>query len=273
MTGRGVARAFVRVALAGLGLVVVLAALVHFGVVANPFGWTVSGDLAGARGSAAGMRVLFVGNSFTFRNDLPGEVRNLLNSDGSHTRVFIVRYTRPGGRLAQAARNTRLAHLIDEVHWDYVVLQEQSEIPSFPDRQREELMDGYARNLGRMIRASGATPVLFETWGYRNGDRRNVAGDDYGAMQQRLRHGYSEVAREINAKVAPVGDVWRRALVEEPNLALWARDGEHPSKLGTYLAACVFYKTLTAHNPTHVTYRDDLSSSGARFLRDLTALP
>jgi hypothetical protein len=267
----GFFRAICRVALVCGGLLGVLALLIHFGVVRNPFGPTISGDVAAARSGKPGLRVLFIGNSFTYMNDLPGVVRKLLNSDADETPAFVVEYTRPGGQLRQAARDSRLAALIGEARWNFVVLQEQSEIPSFPDEQREELMDGYARNLAGMIRADGATPVLFETWGYRNGDRRNVPTDSYDAMQERLDRGVSRVAKEINARVAPVGEAWRYALSRRPNLSLWAGDGKHPSKLGTYLAACVFYTTVSGRSATAAAFRDGIEPHDAALLRAVPA--
>lgn len=271
MTIRGLSRSLLRVAVTVVVLAIVAAALIYFGVIRNPFGPTISGDLADARSNKPGLRVLFVGNSFTYMNGLPSMVRALLNSDRDRTPVYVVEYTRPGGRLKQAATDHRLSDLLGEVEWDYVVLQEQSEIPSFPDAEREQLMDGYAHNLAAQIRADGATTVLFNTWGYRNGDSRNVSNDTYAAMQDRLDHGYRTVAAETGAQVAPVGDAWREALERRSNLTLWANDGKHPSKLGTYLAACVFYRVLTHYSPNRVTYRDAVAASDAALIRNIAA--
>src|ERR671932_30368 len=110
-------------------------------------------------------------------------------------------------------------------------------------------MDQAARDLERRATSSGARTVLFLTWGYRHGDRRRIDDDSYAAMQARLTAGYRAVARETGAAVAPVGTAWAEALRRRPRLGLWDGDGKHPSKLGSYLAACVFYGLLTHHDP------------------------
>jgi hypothetical protein len=230
-------------------LVAVVVGLVELGVVPNPFAASVSGDVALARSSRPGLRVLFVGNSFTYRNSMPSLVRSMSEGDGDPRRLFVVQYTKSGGTLSMAARDDRLTDLVREVHWDVVVLQEQSEIPSLPAAEREGLMDRAASDLVRRASASGARTVLFLTWGYRHGDRRRVDGDDYEAMQARLAAGYRSVAAETGATVAPVGTAWAEALRRRPELGLWAGDGRHPSKLGSYLAACVFYGLLTHRDP------------------------
>ena len=117
-------------------LVVVVVGLVRLGVLPNPFAASVSGDVALARSDRPGLRVLFVGNSFTYRNGMPSLVRSMSERDGDRRRVFVVQYTKPGGTLRMAARDHRLTDLLREVRWDVVVLQEQSEIPSLPVSER-----------------------------------------------------------------------------------------------------------------------------------------
>lgn len=197
--------------------------------------------------------MLFVGDSFTYENELPSLVRGMLRSDRDPLPALVVEYTRPGGRLEQAAADGRLTHLLLDVPWNFVVLQEQSEIPSFPALQRERLMADPVRDLVFRIRASGAVPVLFETWGYRDGDKQNVATDSYWAMQARLDHGYHSVAAEVGATVAPVGEAWNRAFEAQPNIDLWADDGKHPSRLGSLLAASIFYELFTQSAPTNLS--------------------
>ena len=119
------------------------------------------------------------------------------------------------------------------------------------------------------IGAAGARPLLFLTWGYRNGDRRNLPDDTFAAMQTRLYSGYWDAARSTGAAIAPVGLAWSEAVASRPQLDLWASDGKHPSRLGSYLAACVFYATLTGRSPVGDTFTDGLNESDARFLQSV----
>lgn len=88
------------------------------------------------------------------------------------------------------------------------------------------------------------------TWGYALGDRRTIPHDTYSEMQRRLAEGYSKLGAEVGARVAPAGLAWAEALRRKPALDLWAADGQHPGRNGSYLAACLFYAALTGRDPT-----------------------
>ena len=247
----------------GVGIYAGLAAI---GVVRNPFAPVVRGYLPQAQSGRAGLRVLFVGNSFTFRNDLPGIVSRLSGNDAP---VFAVSFTAGGWTLQDFAHDHELPRLLHEARWDYVVLQEQSQIPSFPASDRAREFDPYVTQLTQAIEAARARPLLFLTWGYRTGDRRNVPGDTYAWMQQRLVTGEWDAARASGAAIAPAGLAWAEALKRRPQLALWADDGKHPNRFGSYLAACVFYATLTGRSPVGDRFMDGLDAGTARFLQNV----
>jgi hypothetical protein len=242
----------------------IYAGLIEVGLVRSPFAPVAAGDLKLARSGRAGVRVLFVGNSLTFKNDLPELVHRL---GGRRRPIFAGSFTAPGWELRQFAGDYQLDRLLEEVHWDVVVLQEQSQIPSFDavDRGREFIP--YVKELADKIRKSGAQPLLFVTWAHRLGDRRNVPGDTYAAMQQRVVEGYRDAARASASPVAPVGVAWSEALIRRPQLSLWAGDGTHPSHAGSYLAACVFETLLTRRTPVGNRFTDGLDPSLARFLQ------
>ena len=244
-------------------------ALVHFGVLRSPFDPVLRGDVALARSDAPGLRVLFVGNSFTFSNSLPELVHELAAADDGAPPIYAVGYTAGGWSLRRASRNARLRELLHDVEWDVVVLQERSMLLSFSAGERAQETDPFARALDARIDASGARTMLFMTWGYKSGDSWNVRGDTYEAMQERLETGYIELGRKLDAQVVPVGLAWAQALVRRPGLDLWADDGRHPSRLGSYLAACVFYAVLSARDPTMSRFDGGLSRSDARLLRDV----
>jgi hypothetical protein len=104
-----------RLLLVPIGLVlgvVLYAGAARIGLVPNPFAPVTRGDLLQARSDRPGTRVLFVGNSFTYRNDLPGIVHGL--GGGA------VSFTAGGWRLHDFAHNRSLERLLDEAHWNYV---------------------------------------------------------------------------------------------------------------------------------------------------------
>lgn len=220
--------------------------LVKLGVAPSLFAPVVRGDLADAESTRPGIRVLFVGNSFTFRNDLPGLVQRL---GGTREPIYAVSLTAPGWTLAGASHTRRLTRLLGQVSWDDVVLQEQSRRPVVDQ-------PAFERSVEALDRKVAAPVVLFLTWGYRDG---------YAAMQQRLIVAYSAAAARGRARIAPVGIAWAYALQRRPSVHLWSGDGRHPSRLGSYLAACVFYSVLTGHSPVGNAFSDGLSKADADF--------
>jgi hypothetical protein len=238
--------------------------LVEAGLVRSPFAPVAAGDLELARSNRDGVRVLFVGNSLTFKNDLPEIVHRL---GGKGAPIFAGSFTAPGWQLRRFAGDDQLVRLLHDVRWDVVVLQEQSQIPSFSAADRAHEFDPYVERLADEIRAAGAQPLLFVTWGHRTGDRRNVAGDTYAAMQERVDSGYLNAARAAGSALAPVGQAWANALTLRPQLELWASDGTHPSRAGSYLAACVFEALLARRSPVGNRFTGGLDPALARFLQ------
>ena len=257
-------------ACAAAGIVLGLAAssgLAHVGLARSLLAPTLSGDIALARSERPGLRVPFVGNSFTFKNSLPALVRDLAAGDPGARPIFSVEYAAPGWSLHQADRDSGLTRLLREVKWDVVVLQEKSWLLSYSEEQWHRSTYPFARDLHEKISATGARTVLFMTWGYALGDRWNEPHDTYAAMQTRLATGYSRLGLELGARVAPAGLAWAEALRRDPGLDLWADDGTHPGRSGSYLAACDFYALLTGRDPGRSAFTDGLEAGEARFLQ------
>jgi hypothetical protein len=234
------------------------------GVIRSPFFPRAEGDIALAKSHRPGIRVLFVGNSFTYYNDMPAMVHELAAADPGAPHVFSVEYTAPSWSLRKAAGNDGLEELIETAPWNVMVLQERSAYLSFArEWWREETLP-YAFELRREAVAAGAKPMVFMTWGYEDG---NGSGDSFDAMQARIADGYSELASLISAEVAPVGIAWHETVERRPDLDLWRRDGHHPTREGSYLAACVFYRELTGRDPLSSHYTAGLDANEARFLQ------
>ncbi len=255
-------------AVAGIVLgLTVYSGLVHVGLARSLFGPTLRGDIALARGGGPGLRVLFVGNSFTFKNSLPALVHDLAAGDHGGKPIYSVEYAAPGWSLRQADKDGGLTKLLRDVEWDVVVLQEKSWLLSFPEEQWRRSTYPFARDLQGKIAASGAQTLLFMTWGYALGDRRTIPHDTYSEMQIRLAEGYSKLGAEVGARVAPAGLAWAEALRRKPALDLWADDGQHPGRNGSYLAACLFYAALTGRDPTRSRFTAGIEAGQARFLQ------
>ena len=213
------------------------------------------------------IRVLFVGNSFTFFNSLPEMFAELARS-GGHS-VEIGMSAQGGWTCADHAASPMTLDKIEQGQWDFVALQEQSRIPAIAE-ERDERMYPAVRVLDSKIRESGGSTVLFMTWAPRNG-LAGVEQEEYAAAQAQLQSGYMAIANELDAMVAPVGIAWQGAVAQDPQLSLWKTDGLHPTKEGTYLSACVFYAVILRQSPDGLAYTAGLSGEMARFLQAVAA--
>jgi hypothetical protein len=215
-----------------------------------------------APGAAACTRVLFLGNSYTYVNDLPSTFANLARSGGQPVQVDMV--ANGGETLAEHATAVDDQVKITAHWWSYVVLQEQSQTPAFPGGR--DLMYPAARTLAGRIEAAGAVPMFFMTWAHRDG--LPEAGLDYESMQVEIDNAYYGIAKELSVPVAPVGFTWFIVRHDHPGIALWGDDGSHPDGAGTYLAACVFYASIFRKSPVGISWHGGVSDDQARILQD-----
>ncbi|MFZ4412243.1 MAG: DUF4886 domain-containing protein [Bacteroidales bacterium] len=209
------------------------------------------------------VKVLFIGNSFTFANDLPLTFSQLATKAGK--RVLVDNSTFGGYTLEMHFQNATTIQKIYSQKWDYVVLQEQSQIPSFiPDR--ETMMYPFAVSLDSVIHDNSpcSRTLFFMTWAHKFGDQGLPVGSDtYEDMQQRLRSGYMTIADSLNAAVAPCGWAWRQLRQNYPNLELYSGDNYHPNENGTYLAACTFYASIFTQSAVGINYTGNVLASDA----------
>lgn len=179
------------------------------------------------------MRILFIGNSFTYGNDLPGLLTAMMATRGIDLETKKIT---PGGcTLKKHWEDGKAVKAINEGGWDYVVIQEQSQMPLF----HPPVTLKYAALLSSAAAEVGAEPVFFMTWAYKGKPE----------MQAGLARTYMKAGADANSLVAPVGLAWQRVLKDDPNAPLFAKDRKHPSPQGSYLTACVFYGTILRRDP------------------------
>jgi hypothetical protein len=222
-------------------------------------------------GQSQTKRALFLGNSYTAVNNLPQMIANVAYSTGD---TLLFDSNCPGGYrfLGHSTNATSLAK-IAVGNWDYVVLQEQSQFPSFPDGQVEAEVFPYARQLDSIINAQNpcAETVFYMTWGRKNGDASNCSNwppvCTYSGMDSLLSLRYRMMADSNQAILSPVGAVWKYLRQNSPLIDLYSSDESHPSVAGTYAAACSFYAALFRKNPTLIGFNSGLSISDAATIR------
>jgi hypothetical protein len=221
----------------------------------------------GGTTTEAPVRILFIGNSYTSVNDLPNMFSQLAGAGGHANETAIA--AGGGWTLATHLAAPQTQDKLKQHKWDFVVLQEQSLIPA-SELARTQGMYPAVRGLVRQLETLGAKPVLFLTWGRRDG-WPDGGYQTYDAMQAQLTEGYAAIANELQVPFAPVGEAWQQARSRALPFDLWQADGSHPSVQGTYLAACVFYAVIFRQSPEGLTFNAGLSQETARSLQNLAA--
>lgn len=185
------------------------------------------------------MRILMLGNSFTYYNDMPEILAALTGWEVvAHTRggAYLSEHLDPSAELGQ-----KTLPALENETWDYVVLQEQSRGPF---AIRDQFLES-VRSLCPLIRAAGAQPLLYATWAYRDGTQRlSDVGMTYEAMADALYTGYHMAAEENGALIADVGEAF--AAVRH-KLDLYTPDDYHPSATGSLLAALTIAQCIREH--------------------------
>ena len=202
--------------------------------------------------------VLFVGNSYTYVNDLPNMVKQISLSFGD---TLNYDQNTPGGATLQMhSTNTQTLSKISQQQWDNVIIQCQSQEPSFSPSQVSNDVFPYAQILIDSIESNNicTEPIFFMTWGRKYGDQQNCQFYPpictYVGMQQRLRESYLDMTFNHNATCSPVGMSWKESIAQDSALNLYSSDNSHPSIYGSYLAACTFYATIFKNSPIGSTY-------------------
>ncbi|MDE6564630.1 MAG: SGNH/GDSL hydrolase family protein [Muribaculaceae bacterium] len=202
------------------------------------------------------VRVLFIGNSYTYYNDMPEMLRKLSAGAANSEKLPIAyrKFTPGGCTLKRHCDNTELRKTIAGGGWDFVVIQEQSSAPAQHSATVARHTYPFAHTLDSLVHAASpnAQVIFYMTWGHKDGCQSPHEGypliDTYDGMQQRLADSYLEMAYDNDARCAPVGLVWKRVRTERPYETLYKPDRSHPSQLGSYLAANVIFATMLGRN-------------------------
>ena len=178
-------------------------------------------------------RVLFVGNSLTYVNDLPVLVARISAAAGRPLETHSV--VHPDYGLEDHWNDGVVQRLLTAERWDVVVLQQG---PSSLPESGTNLVE-YARRFAPLIRAAGACPAIYMVWAERA----------YPASFDAVRDHHRAAADSAQAQFLPAGEAWRAAWRKDPTFPFYSADGLHPTPLGSYVAALTITAGLTGHTP------------------------
>ena len=203
------------------------------------------------------LKVLFVGNSFTARNDLPGLVARLAGAAGGRLEHRLLSIG--GASLRTHWNKGEALREIREGKYDRVVLQEQSTLPV----KNATRMHENVRLFDAAIREAGARTVLYETWARRHAPE----------SQQKITDAYASIGAELGADVIPAGTAWRAFLAAgHARPVLHDRDGSHPTPAGSFLAACAAFAVLFGRTPAGLPVEiEGLAPADAALLQNVAA--
>ena len=220
--------------------------------------------------------VLFIGNSYTYYNNLPEMISNIANDLGD-----TVNYDQntPGGTSLYAhSQNQTTINKINQQNWDFVVLQDQSQRPSLSPSYVAASVYPYATQLVNLINSNYicSEPVFYMTWGRKYGDQTNCQSYppvcSFLGMQERLRDSYLTMGLDNNASVSPVGIAFKNSISLDSTIDLYTSDNSHPSIYGSYLAACTFYSTIFKKSSVGCSYKPNaINQSDALFLQQVAS--
>ncbi len=194
------------------------------------------------------MNILFIGNSYTYYNDLPALFENLANENGKNVKTDSVTFG--GARLHQFVEDNEYAKQLDDLlannEYDICIFQEQSILPIV----NYSMFFGGIEKVNMKVTAHVNKIVFYETWGRKTGSETL---EEYGwtneSMTKLLAEAYENAAKEIGADVAHVGQNFHKVYKAHAEIELYNEDKTHPSYKGSCLATLTLYKTIFGELP------------------------
>lgn len=186
------------------------------------------------------IRVLFVGNSLTYSNNLP-EIINHFAKSAKQKKFSYKMIAYPNFSLEDHWNNGEVQKVLAKEKWDFVIMQQGSSA-SIDGRK---LLVEYAKKFAEKITQAEAKSAMFMVWSsaYRLNDFAEVGVS------------YKLAAEETKGFFFPVGFAWLEAWKRSPNLQLYSADKFHPSPVGSYLAALIIYQQIYQQSPVGLPYK------------------
>ena len=198
------------------------------------------------------LEILFIGNSYTSRNYLSKKIfKGIAAAAGYNVNITLI--SQGGHTLEEFAspadeKGALVESTLKDKKFDYVVIQEQSTRPV------EKLVAPFyrgARKIVEKVRANGAIPVFYATWGRKTGStdlmKYKLTNE---SMTWKLAAGYEAIGEELDVAVAHAGLAFYDIYTNHPEIEIYDADLTHPSYAGSYLAAATIFTRIFGIDPT-----------------------
>lgn len=218
--------------------------------------------------------VLFIGNSLTYYHNMPSMLQSMLKEKGH--RINIQQSTFPGISLSQHLTHPETLGKLDSQNWDYIILQEGT-VRVLIDEVREYNFTPSILKWDSIIKLKNAKTILYQSYPIsiypekycypsflvkpKIHDVQYCSDSLFNSDQEfeRIQDSFKRVSDLIQCEIAPVGHSFELCKRKYPELVLFeSRSDTHPSILGSYLIACVFYRQLTGQKTSYVKYSEGI---------------
>ena len=218
-------------------------------------------------------KILFIGSSYFNFNNLPNLFTNLADSSGKD--VYIDQYIPSGLYLSDHANSSTTESKINELDWDYIILQGVGSVTAYPDSFTAHPVYPALETLQNKISTNcESTKMVFcLPWAFEDGMTWYGWPDTYADMQIKIYENTLLYSNNLDFPVAPVGWAWY-AVLEEANYPLHylhLSDWNHPSLRGSYLMACTIYSTIFQEGTIGNTYYADLPDEEAIYFQEVAS--
>jgi len=193
-----------------------------------------------------GIKILFIGNSFTYVNDVPSILAWMVKKQQPNYHFQIVSFTLPSYTLMQHAERPEINNLLSKQSWNFVVLQDQS---GAAFRGQSSINESF-ETLMPLIKAAKAKPLAVMTWADRG----------HNTDQSVISQTYRRTGQYLNINVLPVGDLFFHVQEQYPAIGLYSEDDHHPTIAGSYLYALVVYAHIFGRQNLPVIENNDRSA-------------
>jgi hypothetical protein len=194
-------------------------------------------------------RVLFIGHSRTYYNNMPAMVAKMADSAGSDVRYEVTMQAFAGATAEDHWHNAKTEALLARGNWDRVILQLDAVLP------KDEPDSSGLFVYGSQLIAKAATksqPAIISDWTFRDPFYEKYSWNRADHFQKTELH-YQGLAQQAGAQLIDVARVWEEVRSQDLTFSLY-KDDDHPSLEGSYLVALVVYSALSGMDPTAVTY-------------------
>lgn len=175
-------------------------------------------------------KVLFVGNSLTYTNQLPAVVEEMAKLDGKA--ITSTSFLYPDYSLEDHWNDGQVEDAIEKGNYDFVVFQQgPSALP-----ESQILLVNYATRFAAVCKKHNSTMLLYMVW-----PSKARLFDLDGVINS-----YTKAAEKTNSLLCPAGLAWKYAWQADPSITLYGPDGFHPGIDGSVLAALTIYGVLGA---------------------------